>query len=115
MPHFPDKLKINDLIVNMNKWQYTGEELSGWHIQFGYKDLKPIFIGDQNSGELQLKIKIGNANYMWICGGENESLKHSMFKLDKDAGNKFDKNENYVPSLNRIIWNYRKYMVIFII
>jgi len=32
LPHFPQNMKIDDLIVGETNWSYSGEELEAWSI-----------------------------------------------------------------------------------
>ena len=72
-------------------------------------------------GEIHFRIKIGEANSLWLCGGTHkDALLHSLIYLDKDVDitkykddkEKIDQDNvnrgvstyEYVPSTDRVLW-----------
>ena len=79
-----------------------------WSLKYGYLDNKPNYNGAKNTtGELHIKLKIGENPTVWLCGGGKEPLKFLKYYLDKDVKNP---GPDYVPSSNREEWTKKKYM-----
>jgi hypothetical protein len=103
-PHYSPDMKLDDLIVGETKWQYTGK--GDEPRKEGHLDFKPAWSGkNEADGELSFRIKVENADYVWIFG----DLKNSVVYLDPNAAANLQKKTDgsgyiYTPTANRLIW-----------
>jgi hypothetical protein len=70
-----------------------------------------------DAGEINLMIKIGTANFTWICGNYGQSLSRVIIFLDINGSANvkrlgFGEYSYNIPT-NRIIWKKRKYVVLY--
>lgn len=86
-PHFPTDTTLSGRVVGKNNWLLVGAEPSeGWHLKYGYRDLKPSIkatLGKPGT-EMSLMVSVDKKDFAFICGGalDEASVK---FYLDKDG------------------------------
>jgi hypothetical protein len=135
MPHHLPNRTLSELLVGNVNWTvdphgtYGHVNLSDiqseWSLKFGYLDEKPTIHGKVEHGEVHFRIKVGNARFVWVCGGiQKESLKHTLVYLDPNvalppfthdfATDEFAKLKSrqipYTPSARRQVWHHKKYV-----
>lgn len=108
LPHYPSDMSLKDVIVGKTKWSYSAEEFGDWSLKYGYKDAKPYWQSKGNQGDIHVKVVVDKVDTVWICGNIGESLKYTIFYVDKDVAG--DKLQNYAPPGERVKWSHRKYM-----
>jgi hypothetical protein len=109
-PHYSKNMTLSELVVGNTTWEYDAAELGDWSIHYGYLDAKPLYQAKGPVGDINLKIRVGNADYIWICGASKESLLHATVYLDPNYHSDFDATQDYVPTANRVEWTKKKYV-----
>lgn len=115
-PHFATNMTLSELIIGSNQWINDDNEYPSWSLTYGYLDLKPFYFANNASmGELHLRLPVGKAGYVWLCGPAKETLLHVPIFLDPNAAEDIGKlpannMTAYVPSPNRVEWKSKKYI-----
>mmetsp|Transcript_1648 Transcript_1648/g.2635 ORF Transcript_1648/g.2635 Transcript_1648/m.2635 type:complete len:589 (+) Transcript_1648:1216-2982(+) len=112
-PHYgPDHMLLSSIVVGSTNWSYDPAYYSEWSMKYGYLDGKPDYTaksGDSSQGELHLQIFINNTDFIWLCGHQKDSHKHSIVYVDLNVP--LDRNmSEYVPSSTRKLWRQKKYI-----
>ena len=70
----------------------------------------PQFAGAliRNQGDIHVKVTVNSINTVWVCGTVGESLKHTIFYLDKNIEK--EGLVGYTPTAGRVKWEHKKYM-----
>jgi len=96
-PHYSPDLRITDLIIGSTNWIPPEEEPPR---KEGHLDFKPFYSGKTDKeGDIHLRIKIGNADYVWLFG----ELKEAEIYVDVNGAVKLTANSTYVPS-SKLKW-----------
>lgn len=79
---------------------FVADELTKWHLDNGYLDLKPHWsntkVNRSFANEINLAVTTGPGGIVQICGVLRESLRHSIIRIEHDVVLPADKAD-YVP------------------